>query len=134
MISRIRHSAGINSNHAPQDLRNHIPKSKNPRSDPRLTLINLPPEFVTLINLDNSQRRLCFFYLCRTKNKQRNMKKIILSICLLVLVAGSFAQQKPVLTAKQKATEDTIQYSLGVYMMQQFFAKTGFVVNDPVLF
>jgi FKBP-type peptidyl-prolyl cis-trans isomerase FklB len=63
------------------------------------------------------------------------MKKItILSICLLALVGGSFAQQKPVLTAKQKATEDTIQYSLGVYMMQQFFAKTGFTVNDPALF
>ncbi|MES2332411.1 MAG: FKBP-type peptidyl-prolyl cis-trans isomerase [Bacteroidota bacterium] len=62
------------------------------------------------------------------------MKKIIiLSTCLLVLVSASFAQ-KPVLTAKQKAAEDTIQYSLGVYMMQQFFAKTGFVVNDPVLF
>jgi FKBP-type peptidyl-prolyl cis-trans isomerase FkpA len=60
------------------------------------------------------------------------MKKIIiLSTCFSMLAAVSFAQ-KP--APKKNPVEDTIQYSLGVYMMQQFFAKTGFVVNDPVLF
>lgn len=58
-------------------------------------------------------------------------KMIILSTCLCMLVAVSFAQ-KP--APKKNLVEDTIQYSLGVYMMQQLFAKTGFVVNDPVLF
>ena len=62
------------------------------------------------------------------------MKKIIiLSTCFSLLVAVSFAQ-KPAPKTKASATEDTIQYSLGVYMMQQLFAKTGFVVNDPVMF
>lgn len=62
------------------------------------------------------------------------MKKIVvLFTCLLMLVCGaSFGQGKG--TAKSNAVEDTIQYSLGVYMMQQFFAKTGFVVNNPALF
>lgn len=62
------------------------------------------------------------------------MKKIILLFtCLLMLVSMLFAQQKPA-PKKASALEDTIQYSLGVYMMQQFFAKTGFVVNNPALF
>ena len=62
------------------------------------------------------------------------MKKIIiLSTCFSLLVAASFAQ-KPAPKTKASATEDTIQYSLGVYMMQQLFAKTGFVVNDPIMF
>lgn len=63
------------------------------------------------------------------------MKKIILSTCLLMLAFATFAQ-KPAAKAPAKANalEDTIQYSLGVYMMQQFFAKTGFIVNNPALF
>ena len=62
------------------------------------------------------------------------MKKIIiLSTCFSLLAAGSFAQSKPA-AKKASPQEDTIQYSLGVYMMQQLFAKTGFVVNDAKLF
>lgn len=62
------------------------------------------------------------------------MKKIIiLSTCFSLLVAVSFGQAKPA-AKKTSPLEDTIQYSLGVYMMQQLFAKTGFVVNDPKLF
>ncbi|MES2373720.1 MAG: FKBP-type peptidyl-prolyl cis-trans isomerase [Bacteroidota bacterium] len=62
------------------------------------------------------------------------MKKIILlSTSLLMLVSISFAQQRPA-PKKNSPVEDTIQYSLGVYMMQQLFAKTGFVVTDPVMF
>jgi FKBP-type peptidyl-prolyl cis-trans isomerase FkpA len=61
------------------------------------------------------------------------MKKIVvLFTCLLMLASASFGQAKP--APKTSAIEDTIQYSLGVYMMQQFFAKTGFVVNNPTLF
>jgi FKBP-type peptidyl-prolyl cis-trans isomerase len=62
------------------------------------------------------------------------MKKIILlSTCFILLVSVSFAQ-KPAPKTKANLTEDTIQYSLGVYMMQQLFAKTGFVINNPTLF
>jgi FKBP-type peptidyl-prolyl cis-trans isomerase len=57
---------------------------------------------------------------------------VVLLTCLLMLVSASFGQTRP--AAKTSAIEDTIQYSLGVYMMQQFFAKTGFQVTDPVLF
>ena len=61
------------------------------------------------------------------------MKKIvILSTCFLMVVSASFGQSKP--APKASPVEDTIQYSLGVYMMQQLFAKTGFVVNNPTLF
>jgi FKBP-type peptidyl-prolyl cis-trans isomerase len=63
------------------------------------------------------------------------MKKIIvLSTCLVMMISVSFAQQRPAPKSKAAAIEDTIQYSLGVYMMQQFFAKTGFVINNPTLF
>jgi FKBP-type peptidyl-prolyl cis-trans isomerase len=62
------------------------------------------------------------------------MKKIIvLSTAFLLLVSAGFAQ-KPAPKAKSNPVEDTIQYSLGVYMMQQLFAKTGFVVNDQARF
>lgn len=58
------------------------------------------------------------------------MKKCILAISVSLMVCVSFAQ-----APKAKANfEDTIQYSLGVYMMQQLFAKTGFVVNNPTMF
>lgn len=58
-------------------------------------------------------------------------KTILLSACLSVLVCAAFAQPRK---AKANPAEDTIQYSLGVYMMQQLLAKTGYVVNNPVLF
>lgn len=61
------------------------------------------------------------------------MKKFVFLFTLFLMFASaSFAQTKP--SSKQAAVEDTIQYSLGVYMMQQFFAKTGFRVTNPVLF
>jgi FKBP-type peptidyl-prolyl cis-trans isomerase len=59
-------------------------------------------------------------------------KTVVLFTCLLMLASASFGQAKP--ASKAGAVEDTIQYSLGVYMMQQFFAKTGFKVNNPILF
>jgi FKBP-type peptidyl-prolyl cis-trans isomerase FklB len=62
------------------------------------------------------------------------MKKIIvLSTAFLLMASAGFAQ-KPAPKAKSNPVEDTIQYSLGVYMMQQLFAKTGFVVNDQARF
>ena len=63
------------------------------------------------------------------------MKKIILlSTCLSLMVCIAFAQTAPKPKPKASPLEDTIQYSLGVYMMQQLLAKTGFVVNDVNLF
>ncbi|MCW3087216.1 MAG: hypothetical protein JWQ78_602 [Sediminibacterium sp.] len=56
-------------------------------------------------------------------------KSILLTTCLSLMACICFAQTK-----KTDPKEDTIQYSLGVYMMQQFFAKTGFVVTNPTLF
>lgn len=61
------------------------------------------------------------------------MKKIaILTASILVIASVTFGQGRT--APKASAVEDTIQYSLGVYMMQQFFAKTGFVINNPTLF
>lgn len=65
------------------------------------------------------------------------MKKInLFTFALLILVSVSFAQKpKPIVSKPAKtAVEDTIQYSLGVYMMQQLFAKTGFTITNPTLF
>ena len=63
------------------------------------------------------------------------MKKIFLLSIALCSIAAVSAQQRPAAKVPARnATEDTIQYTLGVYMMQQLFAKTGFVVQDPVLF
>lgn len=63
------------------------------------------------------------------------MKKIIVLFTILSLVITTgFAQKPAAPKAKASASEDTIQYSLGVYMMQQFFAKTGFVINNPAMF
>lgn len=45
-----------------------------------------------------------------------------------------FAQKTPAPKPKTNPQEDTIQYSLGVYMMQQLLAKTGFAVTDANLF
>jgi FKBP-type peptidyl-prolyl cis-trans isomerase len=62
------------------------------------------------------------------------MKKIILlSTCLSLVVCMSFGQAKSPTAAKVKAIEDTIQYSLGIYMMDQL-TKTGFKVNNPIMF
>ncbi len=61
------------------------------------------------------------------------MKKMILIATGFCLITMTSIAQKPGLK-KNSPVEDTIQYSLGVYMMQQLFAKTGFVVTDPVMF
>lgn len=63
------------------------------------------------------------------------MKKIILlTACFSMLAALAFAQKPAISKAKPLPSEDTIQYSLGVYMMQQLLAKTGFVVTDANMF
>lgn len=63
------------------------------------------------------------------------MKKIILlSASFSLIVCMAFAQNGPKPKPKASPLEDTIQYSLGVYMMQQLLAKTGFVVNDVTMF
>ena len=64
------------------------------------------------------------------------MKKTILLATCLSLMVCSFAQKPAVPAAKSKlaATEDTISYSLGVYMMQQLLAKTGFFPSNQALF
>lgn len=63
------------------------------------------------------------------------MKKIILlATCFSLVVCVSFGQARPAPSAaKVKAIEDTIQYSLGIYMMDQL-TKTGFKVNNPTMF
>lgn len=63
-------------------------------------------------------------------------KSFLLTVSLSLLVCVSFAQKPKPAAPKPKtsAAEDTIQYSLGVYMMQQLFAKTGFVITNPTLF
>ena len=63
-------------------------------------------------------------------------KNLLLVACFAVIVSASLAQ-KPAAPAKSNtsnASEDVIQYSLGVYMMQQLLAKTGFVVTNPTMF
>ena len=63
------------------------------------------------------------------------MKRIVLFTCCIGLLAMSSIAQKPAAPKSKAAlTEDTIQYALGVYMMQQLLAKTGFVVTNPTLF
>lgn len=96
----------------------------------QLTLINLKSQrYLTCASYGNP----CFFYLCRTYIENVSMKKIVILFTFLLMIASaSFAQGR--ITPKANATEDTIQYSLGVYMMQQFFAKTGFRVTNPALF
>jgi FKBP-type peptidyl-prolyl cis-trans isomerase len=59
-------------------------------------------------------------------------KNVFAFIAALALVSGVTAQQKP--APKSNPKEDTIQYSLGVYMMQQYFAKSGMAVTNPTLF
>ncbi|MEO7531751.1 MAG: FKBP-type peptidyl-prolyl cis-trans isomerase [Sediminibacterium sp.] len=62
------------------------------------------------------------------------MKKIVLlTTSLIIICSASFGQKPPFKSAASKS-EDSIQYSLGVYMMQQLFAKTGFTVTNPTMF
>ncbi len=59
-------------------------------------------------------------------------KAILLTTCFALVACMGFSQ-----TRKAPATspqEDTIQYALGVYMMQQLLAKTGFQVTNPAMF
>jgi FKBP-type peptidyl-prolyl cis-trans isomerase len=64
------------------------------------------------------------------------MRKCILSaIALVCLSATAFSQKTTVRPKNDIAShEDTIQYSLGVYMMQQLFAKTGYKIINTTLF
>jgi FKBP-type peptidyl-prolyl cis-trans isomerase FklB len=62
------------------------------------------------------------------------MKKIFLFILVLAIAGSSIAQRTAPKPAAPNAQEDSIQYALGVYMMQQLLAKTGFVVTNPTLF
>lgn len=61
------------------------------------------------------------------------MKKVILLTAGFAFVIASQAQ-RPASRPTANAQEDTVQYTLGVYMMQQLLAKTGFVVNNPTMF
>jgi FKBP-type peptidyl-prolyl cis-trans isomerase len=62
------------------------------------------------------------------------MKKLlILTVCFAFATVNIFAQTKAK-TPAGSPQEDTIQYTLGVYMMQQLLAKTGFVVTNPTMF
>jgi FKBP-type peptidyl-prolyl cis-trans isomerase len=61
------------------------------------------------------------------------MKKVILLTAGFAFVIASQAQ-RPAPRPTANAQEDTVQYTLGVYMMQQLLAKTGFVVNNPTMF
>ena len=54
-------------------------------------------------------------------------KRICVAISFFVMVIFGIAQTPVKPKAKTLPSEDTIQYSLGVYMMQQLLAKTGFV-------
>lgn len=63
------------------------------------------------------------------------MKKAILTtLCFSLVVCASIAQKPATAKPKTDLQEDTIQYSLGVYMMQQLFAKTGFAVTNATMF
>ena len=63
------------------------------------------------------------------------MKKMtLLAVFCILLNALAFAQKPAISKAKTLPSEDTIQYSLGVYMMQQLFSRTGFVVTDATMF
>ncbi len=69
------------------------------------------------------------------------MRRTFLLVTLLAVISGSFAQTKPAASAaKPKAAasvtalEDTVSYTLGVYMMQQMVAKTGFFPSNQPLF
>jgi FKBP-type peptidyl-prolyl cis-trans isomerase len=60
-------------------------------------------------------------------------KTLILTACFALFTSCLLAQTKAK-TPASTPQEDTIQYTLGVYMMQQLLAKTGFVVTNPTLF
>ena len=60
---------------------------------------------------------------------------MLLFICCVGLLTTVATAQKPAAPkSKAQLTEDTIQYALGVYMMQQYFAKSGFDVTNQALF
>ncbi|HVZ26775.1 MAG TPA: FKBP-type peptidyl-prolyl cis-trans isomerase [Sediminibacterium sp.] len=61
-------------------------------------------------------------------------KSLLFSVVFAMLCSGLYAQKKPAAKTAADLREDTIQYSLGVYMMQQFFEKSGFSVTNPTLF
>ncbi|MBV9987938.1 MAG: FKBP-type peptidyl-prolyl cis-trans isomerase [Chitinophagaceae bacterium] len=61
------------------------------------------------------------------------MKRTILLVTCVAFIGSAFSQsQRP--APKTSALEDTTQYALGVYMMQQLFARTGFVITNPTMF
>jgi FKBP-type peptidyl-prolyl cis-trans isomerase len=64
------------------------------------------------------------------------MRRCILSaIAFTCLVTAAFPQKTtPRPKDKTAALEDTIQYSLGVYMMQQLLAKTGYTLTNTTQF
>jgi len=64
------------------------------------------------------------------------MKRYLFMLVLIAMAfASATAQTKPVgPKTKVQLTDDTIQYTLGVYMMQQLLSKSGFEVSDPVMF
>ena len=68
------------------------------------------------------------------------MKKLVtLFICLSIVSGMLFAQTRPAggnannTAARNKAALDTVQYSLGVYLMQQVLAS-GYKIDNPTLF
>lgn len=63
------------------------------------------------------------------------MKRVYTIVILLVCVSSlSYGQKSSSAKPKTSPSEDTIQYSLGVYMMQQYFAKSGFAITNPTMF
>jgi FKBP-type peptidyl-prolyl cis-trans isomerase FklB len=52
----------------------------------------------------------------------------------LPLQAAALRSVQPRNPAATNAQEDSVQYALGVYMMQQLLAKTGFIITNPTLF
>jgi FKBP-type peptidyl-prolyl cis-trans isomerase FklB len=63
------------------------------------------------------------------------MKRVCTLVVVMISVCSlSFGQKKATPMPKTSPSEDTIQYSLGVYMMQQYFAKSGFAITNPVMF
>lgn len=64
------------------------------------------------------------------------MRRCILSAIALVCLSMAGFSQKTTRRSKNDVAllEDTIQYSLGVYMMQQLFAKTGYKLTNTTQF
>ncbi|NCI45781.1 FKBP-type peptidyl-prolyl cis-trans isomerase [Sediminibacterium soli] len=62
------------------------------------------------------------------------MKKSLMVIVMICVSYAATAQKTAVPKDRVASVEDTIQYSLGVYMMQQLFAKTGFTLSNTTQF